>query len=186
MTKEQAIQQFYDDYDLIGVEIVKQLALELEQQGHKVTGNLARSIIAATQKIMDGAELSVSHLSYGVELNTGIPASKVPRSGAAYGNLLFDLVKWIRLRKLAFGAAQAYRFANNIIRKAQKTGFPTPGAYRFTRNTRRTGWIDYVVKTYQVDWEDKIAEAGEGLVDNYLDALFESIERQFAGTITVN
>ena len=185
MTKQEAIRQFHDDYDLIGVEITRQLISEFKAQGHNLTGALVRSVVASTQSLLDSVELSVSHLDYGTQLNTGVPASKVPRSGAAYGNLLFDLVKWIRLRKIVFGAGAAYRFARNIIRKAQSTGFPTPGAYRFTKNTRRTGWIDYVVQTYQVTWEGKVETASFELANNYMDALLQDLERQFRGVIQV-
>lgn len=181
MTKQDAVRQFYEDFDLIGIELVKLLQIELAGQGHKASGDLMRSIVATTQNTLQGVESSISNLKYGKQLNDGIPASKVPRFGIEYGNLLFALVKWIRLKKLAFGADKAYRFAKNIIRKAQTTGFPTPGSYKFSKNGRRTGWIDYVASTYQIKLEGKVEKASFDLVDRYLDAKIKEIEKQFSG-----
>jgi hypothetical protein len=180
MTEQQAIQQFYQDFDMIGFTMAQELVKELEGQGHKATGDLIRSIIATTQQTLDGIESSISNLAYGKSLNDGIPASKVPRYGAAYGDLLFSLVKWIRVKKLAFGADKAYRFAANIIRKAQQTGFPTPGSYKFSRNGRRKGWIDYVADNYQIQFGDQVADASLDLVANYLNAKLDAIVKQFS------
>lgn len=183
MTEQQAIQEFYKDFDLIGYSIAQDLIEELTAQGHRASGDLIRSIIATTQKTLDGVESSISNLSYGKTVNDGIPASKIPRYGAEYGNLLFSLVKWIRLKKLAFGADKAYRFAKNIIRKAQTTGIPTPGAYKFSKNGRRTGWIDYTVQRYQIQWENEVENISTDLVVNYLNAKIDSIVRQFSQEI---
>lgn len=180
MNEQAAIQEFYKDFDLIGFSIVQDLVDELRQQGHTASGDLIRSVIATTQKTLDGVESSISNLSYGKTVNDGVPASKVPRYGAAYGNLLFSLVKWIRLKKLAFGADKAYRFAANIIRKAQITGFPTPGAYKFSKNGRRTGWIDHTIATYQIQWENEVENISTDLVVNYLNAKIDAIVRQFS------
>lgn len=183
MSENQAIQEFYKDYDLIGFSIVQDLVQELEGQNHKASGNLIRSIIATTQQTLDGVESSISNLSYGKTLNDGIPAGKIPKYGAEYGNLLFSLVKWIRLKKLAFGADKAYRFAKNIINKAQTTGFPTPGSYKFSRNGRRKGWIDYVVATYQIQWENEVENISTDLVVNCLNAKIDAIVRQFSNEL---
>lgn len=187
MTTQEAINTFNKEYDLIGATIATSLVQELTQQGHVATGALVRSVIAVTQEMLDGIETSISHLKYGVELNTGIPASKVPRGGSAeYSILLNNLIKWIRFKKLVHGASKEYRFARNIIRKAQKTGFPTPGAYKFTRNTRRTRWIDYTVSTYQVKWEQKIEVIYFDLANNYLDAKLKEIQLMFPDIVTLN
>lgn len=183
MSETQAIQEFYRDYDLIGYSIAQELVKELEGQGHRASGDLIRSVIATTQKTLDGVESDISNLSYGKTVNDGIPASKIPKFGAAYGNLLFALVKWIRIKKLAFGADKAYRFARNIIRKAQTTGIPTPGSYKFSKNGRRKGWIDYVVATHQIQWENRVEDISFELVENYLNAKIDAIVRQFSNEL---
>lgn len=185
MTKTEVIEQFYTDFDIIGTEMVSQLVNELKAQGHNLTGALARSVVASTQRVLDDMEIAVAHLSYGTTLNTGIPASRVPRYGTAYGDLLYSLVKWVRLRKIAFGAGKAYRIAQLIIRKAQQTGFPTPGAFKFSNNGRRTGWIDHVVDTYHVDWEADVERATFNLADHYMDAVLRDIEAQFKDVVQV-
>lgn len=183
MTITEAIREFERNYDLIGYTITTELVREIEQQGHRASGALIRSVISTTQTTLDGIENSISNLSYGRELNDGIPASQIPKSGVAYGNLLFNLVRWIRLRKLAFGADKAYRFARNIIRKAQTTGIPTPGSYKFSKNGRRKGWIDYVVATHQIQWENKVEDISFELVENYLNAKIDAIIRQFSNEL---
>lgn len=185
MTKKEVIEQFYADFDIIGTEISALLVKELKEQGHNLTGALARSVVATTQRMLDDVEVSIAHLEYGRSLNTGIPAGKVPRFGTAYGDLLYALVKWVRLRKIAFGAGKAYRIAQLIIRKAQATGFPTPGAYRFSRNGRRTGWIDHTVNTYQVDWEQDVERAAFNLADRYMDVLLNDIEAKYREVVHV-
>lgn len=175
MTTNQAIREFQKDFDLIGYSITQELVKELEGQGHRATGDLIRSVISTTQVYLDTIEASISNLSYGKTVNDGIPASKIPRYGAEYGNLLYALVKWIRIKKLAFGADKAYRFAQNIIKKAQIEGIPTKGSYKFSKNGRRTGWIDYVVANYELDWVDKVGDISEQLVVNYLNAKIDEI-----------
>lgn len=187
MTTSEAINIFYKDYDMIGMTIVTQLVNELKGQGHVATGALVRSVIASTQTTLDGIETAISHIRYGTDLNTGIPANRVPRRGSAeYMQLLTGLIKWIRFKNLANSSGKAYRFASNIIRKAQKTGFPTPGAYKFSKNTRRTGWIDYVVATYQIKWEKQIEEKTFIFIDNYVDAKLEEIARKYSDVMSMN
>jgi len=181
MTTKEAIQRFEREFDLIGFEIVRQLVTELRAQNHVATGALIHSIVSATAHKLDQIEVQITNLKYGADLNTGVPASKVPRTGtSAYLKLVADLVKWISFRKLAHGAAQQMRFARNIVRKAQKTGFPTPGAYKFSRNGRRTMWIDWVVQAYGLKWEGRVEQASLDLASNYLDAKILEIQKRYA------
>ncbi len=68
-------QQAADKIGEIAVEAVK---LELAAQGHRLTGALIDSVTYQVKQTATGAMIEGLLLDYGIPVNTGVPASRIP------------------------------------------------------------------------------------------------------------
>jgi len=148
---------------------------ELEQQGHRATGNLIRSVVAKVSAGLDEIDIAMSHFNYGVVVNTGVISGRVPYSrgsGAKTSKFIDALMAWIRQRGIAGGLDKTVRSIAFAMATAMKRdGIPTKGSYAFTSNGRRTEWIDYIYNKYNVSWADR-AERETG---DYIEMAFDSM-----------
>jgi len=170
MTLPEARQTFLTRYDDLAIEMTDLFVQELIDQGHRATGRLIASVVVKVSVVMNEVELAMSHLQYGVIVNTGLSAAQVPRTI----KFIQDLMAWIRIKRIAGGLDKTVQ--NIAVRMAKtmwKTGIPTPGSYRFTRNGRRTMWIDYVYGKYNVSWQDRIAVISGDYMEDAFDAIME-------------
>ena len=115
---------------------------ELKAQGHNLTGRLTNSI----KPVRIGPQhYGVEMEDYGERVSTGISASEVraiaadPLKRRAF---VYELAAWVMRRGIERTPFQARSAAGAMFRVGMRTGFPLPGAYKFTRNGRRTGFIE--------------------------------------------
>ncbi len=128
---------------------------ELVEQGHVLDGNLRDSLELKYKERISGFSLEFVGLSYGVRLNDGVPSGDIPKMGSArYNDLLADMAKYVSKR---IGIGDHYGIAKRIINVWSIEGMPTTKSYRFSKNGRRLGWIDWVLKN-QKEQIDKIVE----------------------------
>lgn len=130
------------------------LQQELRDQGHVATGQLLRSIDFDIQ--IKGGTISIYfyYLDYGVDLDTGVPASKIPKSGAAVTARIKSLENWVRVKGIERGKL-AGKVAYFIHKTHEVTGVPSPGSFKFSRNGRRTGWVRHTLKDYRQEIESR-------------------------------
>lgn len=113
---------------------------ELREQGHVATGRGIASLKAkVVESVGDTLRIGIEGNDYLLDLDTGIPASKVDTSAAAEARL----AEWVKIVKPAFSEYEAEEFAFRISDKAAVFGFPLAGAFDFTNNGRRTEWIKF-------------------------------------------
>lgn len=120
--------------------------IELAEQGHKATGRGIRSIEPkAFYRGLDTLVGIIEANDYLMILDAGVPASRIPfsrptgRGGtSAY---IEGLIRWARVVKPGLSLRERRSFAFAVAQNQKKFGSPTPGAFRFSRNGRRTGWI---------------------------------------------
>jgi uncharacterized protein YggL (DUF469 family) len=175
MTKEEARKIFLDEYDNLGFGMATLFIEELEEQGHNASGALIKSVVAKVDAELNAAELTISHWEYGILVNTGMKAADVPRTLA----FIREIANWIKLRGIAGGLDKTVEnIATKMVKTMWKTGIPTPGSYRFSKNGRRTGWIDWVYEKYKVDWEDKAETLSLDYIDNAFDAMLLKVSKQ--------
>lgn len=162
---------------LIGELILRDLALELRDQGHKLTGGLIRSLEYKVRRTANEVLIDFFSAPYGRILNTGVPARKIPFSpGAPRGKTSKYIEGLIRYAKKRFGFSkkQATRRAFQIANAHKREGMPTRGSYRFSKNGRRTGWIDIVIEKDGPKVEEmiveKVSDTLELLIVNYAQA----------------
>lgn len=113
-------------------------------QGHSLTGKAVNSLETQNQNLK---EKSVLIIDYALKVNSGISAAEVrgylsnPFKRQEYLN---GLTKWVQRRN--GGSLQAAKgIAVRIAKVAARTGHPTPGARRFSKNGKRTGFIEDAV-----------------------------------------
>lgn len=182
MTLREASLIFLDHIDLIGIELVNTLVKELEDQGHRASGSLINSVVHEVANKMNEAVIYIRHLRYGKYVNDPLPASKVPYSrgsGAKTSKFIQEIAAWVKRKKITSGLDKDIMdttFA--IVNKMKKEGRPTIGSYKFSKNGRRTGWIDYVVKKFKVKLEPRVQLAYSELVSNSFIAVIERISEK--------
>lgn len=182
MTTQEAISIFRSDFDNIGLTISNAMAEELVAQGHKATGRLLNSIARETTKLLDGLQTEISHFDYGVIVNKGVTADRIPFGRGSGGNSKFitALMNWVRFKGIAGGLEKniiSCTFA--IARKMKKEGSPTRGAYRFSSNGRRLEWTDYVILSQSQYIESEITELSDRFIENLYWAKIEEIANKY-------
>jgi hypothetical protein len=176
MTTAEAKTIFLAYYNELALEISNQFIAELEEQGHRATGKLIASVVVMVQNRMDEYELALSHLAYGVTVNTGLKASEVPRTI----KFIQELAAWIKVKGIAGGLDKTIeKIAIRMAKVMWKVGIPTPGSYRFTSNGRRTMWIDFVYNKYNVGWQDRVGVIASDYMENVFDAMLIKTCNQF-------
>lgn len=133
----------------IGQMLIKKMAEELVNQGHRASGSLINSMKAEVVKTLSGNALIVKGNRYGIYLDRGVKGTDIayyPGSGRKSSKYITGLMNWIALKGMASGS-KAVRSLAFAIAKTQGTpkleGMPT--------NARRargkvTGWITDTLK----------------------------------------
>lgn len=114
-----------------------QVGLELVQQGHNNTGTLIESVRMTVTESLEGVVIECSTLDYGTYLDTGRRPGKMPPVDA--------LKKWVEQRGIASEQREIQSIAFAIGKAIEREGSPTRGAYKFSKNGRRTNWINEVL-----------------------------------------
>lgn len=134
--------------DDLGHFLVIELQKQLQGSGHEATGKLSKSIEHEVQDYAKGLELVVSYLRYGIFVNDGVAASRVPfgqKTGAKFSLYIQGLIEWVKVKRLAQGV-EAVGLAFGIARKHKQVGISTPDSRRFAANGVRNGFRDRVLK----------------------------------------
>lgn len=137
-----------NNLDDLGYFLKVELQKQLKGSGHEATGKLSKSIEYEVQEYSKGLELVVSYLRYGIFVNDGVAASRVPfgkKTGAKFSLYIQGLIEWVKVKRLAQGV-QAVGLAFGIARKQSKVGISTPESRRFAPNGVRNGFRDRVLE----------------------------------------
>ncbi len=122
-----------------------ELRRQYRLQGHNLTGKLIASIEDKVTLTVTGAKVQVLIVDYGVIINNGTPASRIPYTpGSGRGGTskyIQGLQNFARLR-MGLNAREALSVAFAIAKKQSKEGMPTKGSFRFSKNGKRTGAIE--------------------------------------------
>ncbi len=148
----------------IGELIVDELRRQYRLQGHNLTGKLIASIEDKVMLTVTGAKVQVLIVDYGVIINNGTPASRIPYTpGSGRGGTskyIQGLQNFARLR-MGLNAREALSVAFAIAKKQSKEGMPTKGSFRFSKNGKRTGAIEDTLEII----DNKIVELTSDFVE---------------------
>jgi len=116
---------------------------ELKAQGHRLTGNLERSLQYEVEKKLNTITGKIYIAEYGVILDKGVKPSRIPYSkgsGAKTSEYIAGLTRFFELRGLDFKEAKGAAFATAYKQKIAREGMPTRNSYTFSSNGRRLDW----------------------------------------------
>lgn len=139
----------------LGDYLIDKLRTEFVRQGHNLTGSLVASLEFKVSLLRGGFSIQFLANDYGVALNTGVPAERIPYTpgGARRGGTskyIQGLIRFVQ-RRMQLRGKEATSAAFAIARKHAREGMPTRSSYRYSQNSRRTGWIDEVLKVNEVE-----------------------------------
>lgn len=183
MTKSEALNIFNRHYQEIGTWLVELLADELEKQGHRASGNLINSIRFQVQNLLNEIEIEFSFNKYGIFQDRGIKAKNIPfgKGGGRTSRFIAALIAWVKLKKFTSGLDKDVKSAAfAIAKKMKKEGMPTKGAFRFSKNGRRIGWLTHTVNKNEKAIFNRMDLATEELVSNVLDSELIRLEQKFS------
>jgi hypothetical protein len=119
---------------------------ELAEQGHRLTGSLERTTRIDIQSAPDQITGRVVMNEYFAYLERSLPANRVPYrrgSGAKRSKVVEALERYWKLRGLAPKEARSATFAT--LNKWKQEGRPTRASFRFSKNGRRTGFLEAAI-----------------------------------------
>lgn len=133
---------------------ISEIKKELADQGHNHSGKLSRSIKPHLKLISDGIRGEITMLERYIFINTRTPGARIPFSGrtgrGGKSKFIQALIKYFREK----GFANPKRAAFATAYKMKKEGRPTKGSRLFSKNGRRTGFLEHGLK----DIEERIYE----------------------------
>lgn len=163
-----------NDFDDIIKLLETLLRQSLKEQGHNMTGSLSKSIdiqVKGIRTLLRRIEILGFVNDYGIPLDTGVPASRVPFSipgRAPRSKYIAGLIRFVKLRRIATGKkAKSIAFA--IAKTHKKQGIPSIRSRRFSKNGKRTGWITDTLD----DNAEKIGNTLINILEKGADELFE-------------
>lgn len=134
--------------------VISAVTLQWKMQGHSLTGKFARSLEAKTKKLVDGVRIEFFMEQYGLIINQGVSASRIPYrrgSGNTKSKYIQGLTEYAVARfRVSRDVAERIAFA--IASKHKQEGMPTRASRRFSKTNKRTEFIDDALK----DADDEI------------------------------
>jgi hypothetical protein len=130
--------------------VQSRLRAEIVAQGHKLTGNLIRSVSYEIQRTGGDITIVFEMEDYGNILDKGVPASRIPYgtyTGAKVSKYIQGLKRYARLRfrvsdkealRIAFAIANKHKYGGN--------GMPTRASYRFSKTGKRTDFVGDTIR----------------------------------------
>ena len=155
--------------------VIAQLRRTLEEQGHKLSGTLMDSIEAQSFPILNGYVMAFYYESYGVPLDTGVPAANIKftlGSGAKTSKYIEALIKYVQARGLVSGDKDALSMAIAIARKHKKEGMSTEDSKNYSKTRKRNNWVN-----------NTLARIDDRLTQLINDTLFVIIDDMIYNTI---
>jgi hypothetical protein len=159
----------------LGDYLIGKLRVEFVQQGHNLSGSLITSLEVVVDVVPGGIRLQFLANDYGVILNNGTPPERIPYSPTparrgGTSKYIQALIRYAQ-RRMQLRGKEATSAAFAIARKQKKEGMPIKGSSRFSKNGRRTGWVDAVLDANEVEAlrivQDWAVRETELLIENF-------------------
>jgi hypothetical protein len=176
MSKEQQIyQKLGEDIGKVVSEAVKKAFI---LQGRRLTGALVNSIDYNVKATVNSAYIEFTLLDYGMILNYGVPASRIPfspGSGARSSKYIDGLKAYAKLR-FSVNDKEAERIAFAIAYKHKKRGMPLDG---------KTGAVEDGIKESSDEVQALISDALENLISLLFVGAFADVKKQGSDSLQI-
>jgi len=130
---------------------IDEITNEIIQQGHSNTGALVRSVKPHIKLIEDGLRGEITMLDRYIFIQNKTPGARIPFAGGRKGKgkikskYIQALISFFKRK----GAENAVSAAFATAHKQKKEGRPTKGSFLFSKNGRRTGFLNYSLKNIE-------------------------------------
>lgn len=165
-----------DNLQMVSNFVIAELRKTLIVQGHNLTGNLASSIEAYTLDTLNGYFIRFYWEDYGVPLDTGVPAEKIPfspGSGKRSSKYIDGLIKYVQQRMNITGDKEAKSVAFAIAYKQKQEGMSTDGSKRFSSSGKRNNWVNNTLEAI----DDKLTLLiNDALYEIMNDMIFNAVK----------
>ena len=147
------------------------LATELEEQGHRLSGKLEKSISYEILQEPNAFVIAFDYLKYGIYVNNGVSPQNIPFSGrtgrGGTSKYIQALIDYAQARGMNKPVSAAFAIAY----KHKREGMPTKASRRFSANGRRTGFQNQVIEDVQKELPNLIDKH----LFNQLRIVFENL-----------
>jgi len=164
-----------DDSDLkrLKESLRKAIFEELVNQGHSLTGAVENSVEFTEENTSNTYQLNVLINYYAKYLNNGVQRQNIPYnpgSGATKSAYIDALTRYAE-KRFGLSGKKAVSAAFAIAKTHKKEGMPSAGSYAFSKNSRRTQWVDHVLKVEL----DNIMEFVNGITDKVIEVSIKNL-----------
>lgn len=177
MVDAKTLKLFRENLTELGEYLTRLLVAELEEQGHRATGNLIKSVEWSVQNFLFGLELQISYKKYGVYVDQGVKASEI-KSPFAPARIK-ALTDWVLLKRLTSGLDKAKGIAYAIARTHAKYGIPSPGSYEHSKNGRRTGFQTFTLEQNFQKIIQHVTEGIERVINIQIESAVSNLQEDF-------
>lgn len=153
--------------DRFKAQLKKAIIKEFTNQGHSLTGAFEESIDITDEKEPTTLTIKAEVNDYGKYLDRGVKSSNIPysRGSGAGKSAYIDALTRYAMVRMGLSGKQAKSAAFAIATNHKKHGMPSPGSYQYSKNNRRTEWVDNVlaesvnmIEKFANDLSDSIIE----------------------------
>jgi hypothetical protein len=171
-----------DIYQRLGEQVGEVVKKAVKQafimQGRTLTGALVNSIDYSVNATVTSAFIEFTLLDYGMILNYGVPANRIPfspGSGAKSSKYIDGLKMYAKLRFNA-NDKEAERIAFAIARKHKKFGMPLDG---------KTGAVEKGIKESSDEVEALISEALTKVINVMFLSSFAEVKKKNSNSLKI-
>lgn len=147
----------------IAQNLIKALQNEFEDQGHNNTGAGMQSLRAEVSVEGDVFRITILGFDYLQYVNFGRYPGKMPPVQV--------ILEWVNSRGIASGK-EAESMAWAIAKAIEREGIPTEGAYAYSNNGRRKGFIEIVKQEQE---KAALQQARRAVIDMYREQLLKGV-----------
>ena len=171
-----------DIYQRLGEQVGEVVKKAVKQafimQGRSLTGALVNSIDYSVNATVTSAFIEFTLLDYGMILNYGVPANRIPfspGSGAKSSKYIDGLKMYAKLRFNA-NDKEAERIAFAIARKHKKFGMPLD---------KKTGAVEEGIKESSDEVEELISEALTQVINVLFLSSFAEVKKKNSDSLKI-
>ena len=148
---------------------ISAFAKELEEQGHKATGKLIKSLKGEVERqLTSPITAAVMAEKYGVYVDKGVRAENVKYSP-------YILLPWAKKIKPSLSDKELKSFVFAVWQKHKKEGIPTARSYKYSKNGNRKKWIQRGVDAAKIKVDEEVSKTLEIFAEKLVTASFENL-----------
>ena len=179
--KQEAVRVAFEKF--MKVELLK----EWTAQGHFMDGKVVKEMDLVIEQTFNSVSFLFYFLPYGTYIESGVPASRIPFSGATGqgGKSMYiqGLISYALKKLQVANLAEAKSAAFAIAHTHKKEGMPGKASARFSSTGKRTEWINETFKNNRPLIRQFLLRYVEGIFTVKFDNIILKFSKEFKTTV---